>query len=467
MTTELYIQIRQYLRELIRGTEWEGHVYAVGGCCRDELMGHPIKDVDMAVDLPLGGIRFAKWLWEKGLTTYPPVTFPMYGTAMLHLCKFPDDEIELVQTRREKYTDHTRRNPETVFGTLEDDCLRRDLTINSLYFDISRERFVDVTRHGVDDIRNHIIRTPTDPDITYDDDPLRILRCIRFASRYGWEIEPETFEAMKRNVNRLSIITMERIRTELEKMLTCAYPMMALELLRQTRAMQYVIPELCETFTMEQNHYHFGTVWQHTLKVVENVDDSLLLRMAALLHDIGKVRCREVSDEGKVTFLAHEVESAKLAEKILRRLKFSNDFIREVQFLVSHHMFFKAHGTKAEKLKSKKLRKFQHLCKTQKRFDNMLSLIDADNRAHAPEHCMPDQVPAIRSRIEAMEREGSTMFDYELPLDGNEVMELKGLRPGPAVRDCMEYLWKLAFANPLRSREEFIKHLLGYKPNER
>lgn len=467
MTTELYIQIRQYLSELICGTEWEGRLYAVGGCCRDELMGQPIKDVDMAVNLPAGGIRFAEWLWENGYAAIKPVTFPMYGTAMLRLTEFPDDEIELVQTRKEKYTDHSRRNPETVYGTLQEDCMRRDLTINSLYYDISREKFVDITGHGIGDIRDHIIRTPTDPDVTYDDDPLRILRCIRFASRYGWDIEPATYAGMCRNVDRLEIITVERIRTEFEKMLTCDHPVMALELLHTTGAMRYVISELCETFDMTQNHYHFGTVWQHTLKVIEGVDNSLLMRVAALLHDIGKIKCREVSDEGKVTFLSHEVVSAKLAEKILHRLKFSNDFIREVQFLVSHHMILKAHGLQAEKLKSKKLRKIQYLCKTKEQFDNMLSLVDADNRAHAEEYCMPDQVPAIRSRVATMEQEGSTMFGYELPLNGNEIMELKGLQPGPAVRDCMEYLWKLAFANPLRSREEFIKHLLGYKPNER
>lgn len=164
MTTGMYIQIRQYLRELIRGTEWEGHVFAVGGCCRDELMGQPIKDVDMAVNLPCGGIRFAEWLFESGYAISDPVTFPMYGTAMLRLQEFPEDEIELVQTRKEKYSDHSRRNPEIVFGSLEEDCRRCDLTINSLYYDISHEQFFDITGHGVADIRNHIIRTPTDPD---------------------------------------------------------------------------------------------------------------------------------------------------------------------------------------------------------------------------------------------------------------------------------------------------------------
>ena len=452
------------MRELISGTEWEGHVYAVGGCCRDELLGHQIKDVDLAVDLPCGGIRFAEWLWRNGHSTGEPVTYPAYGTAMLRLRKFPDDEIELVQTRKEKYTVRTRRNPETVFGTLEDDCLRRDLTINSLYFDISHERLVDITGRGADDIRRQIIRTPTDPDITYDDDPLRILRCIRFAGRYGWEIDPYTLAAMCRNADRLSIVTVERMRVEFEKMLTCGHPVMALELLRTTGAMRCVVPELCDTFDMTQNHYHFGTVWEHTLKVVQGVGNDLALRVAALLHDIGKVKCREVAEDGRVTFLTHELVSGKMAGEILRRLKFSRDFIAEVQFLVSHHMDFKSHGDNAERLKSKKLRKFQRMCQSKERFEKILCLIDADNRAHAQVYCMPGQAAAIRARSEAMEKEGSAMFGYELPFDGNEIMELKGLEPGPKVRDCVDYLWKLAFANPLRPREEFVKHLIGYKP---
>lgn len=467
MTTEIYIHIRQYLRELIRGTEWENHVFAVGGCCRDELMGHPIKDVDLAVNLPCGGIRFAEWLFEKGYAACKPVTFPTYGTAMLRLREFPDDEIEMVQTRKEKYTDHSRRNPETVFGSLKEDCLRRDLTINSLYYDISREHFVDITGYGSADIRNHIIRTPTDPDITYDDDPLRILRCIRFASRYCWEIEPETLSAMLRNVDRLQIITAERIQAEFEKMLTCNHPVMALELLRTTGAMRYVIPELCETFNMTQNRYHYGTVWDHTLKVVEGVGNSLLLRMAALLHDIGKIRCRTVDEDGTVHFFRHELESVKLVKPILRRLKYNNDFIRDVEFLVVHHMDLKHYGPEASSLKSKRLRKLQYICKSRERFYQMLEIIDADNKAHADDCRMPDQISVVRRRSEEMERDGSAMFGYQLHFNGDDVMKIKGLKPGPAVRDCLDYLLKLAFADPKRPHDEFLKHLTGYKPNER
>lgn len=466
MTTELYIEIRQYLRELIQDTEWEGHLYGVGGCCRDELMDLPIKDMDMAVNLPAGGIRFAEWLHDNGYTSQAPVTYPNYGTAMLRLREFPDDEIELVQTRREKYTDRSRRNPETVFGTLEEDCMRRDLTINALYYDISAKRFIDITGSGIRDIRDRIIRTPANPDLTYDDDPLRILRCIRFASRYGWDVEPATFAGMCRNADRLSIITHERIRTELDKMLTCANPVMALEMMRKCGAMQYVIPELCHTFDMTQNHYHFGTVWEHTLRVVENVPTDLTLRMAALLHDIGKVQTRNVADDGNIHFLEHEKASADIARSILRRLKYSNSFIDEVAFLIRHHMDLKHYGDDATKLKDKKLRKIQYICGTKGRFETMLTLVDADNKAHADGFCMEHQVEIVRQRTARMEKEGSTMFGYCLPLTGDDIMSVKGLKPGPKVRECSEYLMKLAFVNPLRPVKEFEKHLIGYHLNE-
>ena len=462
MTTELYIEIRQYLRELIRNTEWEGHLYAVGGCCRDELMGQPIKDVDMAVDLPCGGIRFAEWLHDNGYTSHHPVTYPNYGTAMLRLKAFPDDELELVQTRKEKYTDHNRRNPETVFGSLEDDCMRRDLTINSLYYDIFGGKFIDITNRGIADIKHHIIRTPADPDMTYDDDPLRILRCIRFASRYGWAIDKDVSESMCRNAHRLEIITAERIHTELDKMLTCKLPVMALELMRECGAMQHVIPELCLTFAMAQNHYHFGTVWEHTLKVVENTPANLTLRMAALLHDIGKIETRRVTNDGDIHFLEHEKASVDLAKNILHRLKYSNAFIDEVTFLIRHHMDLKHYGDDAKNLKDKKLRKFQYLCDTKERFDIMLTLIDADNKAHADGYCMSNQIEIIRRRTANMEADGSAMFGYRLPLSGSDVMRIKGLKPGPAVKECMDYLMKLAFVSPLRPVEEFEKHLKGY-----
>lgn len=463
MRHEICIKIKEHLRTLIQGTEWEGHVYTVGGCVRDELMGSEIKDIDLCVSLPSGGIRFAGWLRDNGYTYKGVTVYPNYGTAMLHLKAFPDVELEFVQTRKEKYIDHTCRNPETVFGTIEEDCMRRDLTINALYTNVSTGEIIDITGRGVEDIKGHMIRTPNTPDVIYDDDPLRILRCIRFASRYGWEIEKDTYDGMVRNVHRLVIITKERVKDELDKMLTCQHTVMAMELLRQTGAMHYVIPELEETYEMTQNGYHFGTVWEHTLAVLGNLkSDRLELRMAALLHDIGKIRVRTMED-GKVHFLKHELASADMIDEILRPLHYSNDFISEVAFLVKHHMVCKTWGYECEHIKTKKLRKLQYICGTEKRFRNLMLLIDADNNAHAEDKCMPRQVELILQRTEQMKAEGSAMFGYKLPLTGKDVMEIKGIKPGPKVKECLDYLLKLAFVNPLRDKEEVIKHLKGYR----
>lgn len=468
MKHEVYEKIKKFLGELIKGTEWEGHVYTVGGCVRDELMGCEIKDLDLCVSLPSGGIRFAEWLRDNGHTHKGVTVYSNYGTAMLHLKAFPDVELEFVQTRKEKYIDHTCRNPETAFGSIEDDCMRRDLTINALYSNVSTGEVVDITGKGVEDIKNHVIRTPNDPDVIYDDDPLRILRSIRFASRYGWEIEEETYEGMVRNVHRLNIITKERVKDELDKMLTCQHPVMAMELLRKTGAMHYVIPELEETYNMTQNEYHFGTVWEHTMAVLEHLkSDRLDLRMAALLHDIGKIVTKTITktENGvtKVHFLKHELASADMVDELLRPLRYSNDFINEVTFLVKYHMVCKTWGYECEHMKTKKLRKLQYECGTEERFHDLMLLIDADNNAHAADRCMPRQVEMILHRTEEMKHEGSAMFGYKLPLTGKDVMEIKGIKPGSDVKECLEYLLKLAFVNPLREKEEVIKHLKGYR----
>ncbi|MBQ7689721.1 MAG: HD domain-containing protein [Muribaculaceae bacterium] len=462
MKQEEYEVILQYLGTLIQGTAWEGCVYAVGGCVRDEIMGGEIKDIDLCVHLPLGGVRFAEWLRDKGYAMHGVAIYPSFGTAMLHLKAFPGLELEFVQTRKEKYIDHSCRNPATAFGTLEDDCLRRDLTINALYRNLSTGELVDITGKGVNDIRNHVIRTPAAPDVTYDDDPLRILRCVRFASRFGWEIERDTLEGMTRNAHRLAIITRERVRDELDKMLTCGRPVMAMELLRTTGAMHYVMPELEATYDMVQNEYHSGTVWEHTLAVLEHLQsDKLELRMAALLHDIGKVRTR-TTDGGKVHFLKHELASADMAGTLLSDLKYSNSFINNVVFLIAHHMVCKPWGSEGQHIKPKKLRRLQYTCGTEERFDDLMLLIDADNNAHAPGKCLPRQVERIMQRTRQMQAAGSAMFGYQLPLNGRDVMLIKGIQPGPDVKECLHFLLKLAFANPLREKEEFVKHLKGF-----
>ena len=168
-------------------------------------------------------------------------------------------------------------------------------------------------------------------------------------------------------------------------------------------------------------------------------------------------------EDGKVHFLNHEHAGVDMVKDILITLRYSNDFIDEVAFLVKNHMVCKTWGSECEHLKTKKLRKLQYQCGSEERFRNLMLLIDADNNAHAADKCMPRQVELIIRRTEEMKRGGSAMFGYKLPLTGKDVMEIKGIEPGPKVKACLDYLLKLAFVNPLRDKEEVIKHLKGYR----
>ena len=306
---------------------------------------------------------------------------------------------------------------------------------------------------------------------TFIEDPLRVMRGVRMACKLNFTISPPTYEALKMNSYRLEIITKERIQGELLKILCCDNPVMGLEELEDIGALKYIIPELQETVGMTQNKYHFGDVWEHTLKVVDNVKEMVktntlfpkngythqVLMVAALLHDIGKINTRTEKD-GKVQFIGHELESEKLAIKILKRLKFSNDFIDDVAFAVREHMRFKSFGDNTPS--DKALRKFQYACETLSRFELCLRLIHADNMAHAEKYCSPNQFDKIMKRSFDMIGEGEAMFGYKLPIDGNDIMEFKKIEPGPDVKKYQEYLLKIAYNGVGKlDRETCFKHI--------
>lgn len=456
MTSGHYHEILEYIRNLIDGTCWQNHVFAVGGCCRDEILGCEIKDVDLAVSLPGGGIDLAMWIYDRGLTAKKPVTFPTFGTAMLRLTQFPDDEIEIVQTRAEKYTDKTRRDPTTVFGSIEADCKRRDLTINALYYDISQGEMLDILGCSIDDIHNHIIRTPDDPDSTFDDDPVRILRAVRLAARYGWEIDPSTYQGMKSNVHRLEIVRKERMQAEFDKMLNGSNPAKAMDMLRRIGAMHYVMPELVPMFDIEQNDNHIGTVWQHTLAVLEKMPQIPVMRMAALLHEMGKTIGSNVGRDGKIHFTGHEHRGLGLINAALRRLRYESQFIDKVIFLIVNHKAAKCWGPKAEKMTLEELRKLQFKCSSRDRFDRLLTLIDADNKSFAPGHGMPLQVEFIRNASAELDQQRTSMFSVRLPIAQAKIRKVAGLGPDDDLKPYTSYILKLLFANPKMPKDKII-----------
>ena len=464
MKREDFLNITEYIGVIIRGTSFENHVFAVGGSVRDFYMGNDIKDIDLVIDLPHGGVDFANWCKEQGYTK-TVVIYETYGTAMFKFHQFPGEEIECVMTRGEKYLDKDSRNPVTAFAPIEEDAIRRDLTINALYYNVSTGEILDLVG-GRSDIDNHIIRTTnTDPDVVFDDDPLRILRVVRFATRYGWDIEAKTLKSMKKYAKRLKIITKERIQAELNKILMCKCGATGINIIHNIGAMEYVIPEFEKCYGLTQNAFHFGDVAEHTLAVLKNhclmFEPVLTERLACLLHDIGKTVTRTVKD-GKVHFYDHEYAGVGIAYQIMKDLKYDNDTIEEVSFLIKNHMRTKQMGDGARLIKDKTLNKLLYDCKTFDRFCSLMRVIECDNLAHKKECCIYDQYDELTEKVRNSETY-MKMFGYKLPVTGDDIMETLGIGPGPIIAEINNRLLKRVFLDPGISRGRCLQLLPGLK----
>ncbi len=242
MKVEVYQNIQATIAQIIKDTKWENHVFLVGGCIRDHIMQRRINDIDIAVDLVNGGIEFVKWLEKRRLVARGRSVqiFKHFGTAKVRLRQFPEYVIDCVQTRKDQYIYEEEPCPEKNFGTIEEDAIRRDLTINSLYINISTGEQLDPTGMALHDIENHIIRTPNNPDITLTDNPMHVLRCIRFAVRYGWDLSPKIIEDLKRNVGILAEATEKRMLKECYAIIELTRKEKALELIDLIGATPYV-----------------------------------------------------------------------------------------------------------------------------------------------------------------------------------------------------------------------------------
>jgi poly(A) polymerase len=313
--------------------------YVIGGFVRDLLLERNSKDIDIVC---IGsGISLAERVAKNIDKEVQVTTFKNFGTAML---RFDDWEVEFVGARKESYNRNSRK-PIVEDGTLEDDQNRRDFTINAMALSLNKKNYGDLLDPfgGMEDLKKKNIRTPLDPDITFSDDPLRIMRAIRFASQLTFDIAPDTFDAILRNKDRLSIVSMERISDELNKIILSPKPSYGFKLLFQSGILQQIFPELVELQGVQtiDNKSHKDNFY-HTLQVLDNVayySDDLWLRWAAILHDIAKPATKRFDKRIGWTFHGHEDKGSRMVPGIFRRLKLPlNEKMKSVVNLVKLHL---------------------------------------------------------------------------------------------------------------------------------
>lgn len=464
------LQILDLLKRNLFGTIFYDKTYFVGGFLRDlylrRISNLMTCDIDLVVELVDGGKRLVEYLDSKNLLGVYAY-YEKYGTATFYLKGHPYIKFEVCQTRREKYRSRNSRNPEISYGTLKEDRLRRDFTINSFYLKVSTFNSFNYKHTQINfckDLKKEnnisnfpeVIETVSDPDITFDEDPLRILRGIRFSVTLNLEIEEKTWEGMKNNSGRLLILSQERITSEFQKILQSQFPKKGLELLLKSGCLKYILPELYQSQFITQNKYHPETVLDHTFQVVErcNTVKDIRLAWAALLHDIGKLETRTVDENGNIYYIGHEVKSSEMCDKILTRMKVSKDIIKEVKMLVARHMDFKSYSPDLHELKSEKLRQIQYELGLDLYY-LLVTLIEADNMSQSPEYRIEGQGTALKLRQE-------NMFSYKLPITGEDIMKVKNIGPGILVKRYLDYALKLAFVNPKITKEQLLENIKEY-----
>lgn len=406
--------------------------YVVGGFVRDYLLNRgQKKDIDFVT---VGnGILLAKELANKLGHTSQVSVFKRFGTAMF---KYKDTDLEFVGARKESYSEDSRK-PHVEDGTLEDDQKRRDFTINTLAISMNKENFGELIDpfNGVEDLNNKIIKTPLEPNVTYSDDPLRMMRAIRFAAQLEFEIEKKSFQAIIDNAERINIVSFERVMDEFQKIMMTDKPSVGLLLLEQSGLMQHILPELVALKGIEEveGQKHKDNFY-HTLEVVDNISintDNVWLRWAALLHDIGKAVTKRFDKNVGWTFHSHEFVGSKMVLKLFRRLKLPlGPQVKYVQKLVM--MSSRPIAVVTDDATDSALRRL--LFDAGEDFDDLITLCKADitTKNERKQKRFKQNFEVVEQKIKDVE-ERDRVRNFQPPISGEEIMKIFDIQPGKEI----------------------------------
>lgn len=436
-------------------------VYLVGGAIRDRILGHKTKDIDITV---VGnGIEFAKAI-AHSFRLKKVLEYPRFGTAMI---PYHDIIIEVATARSEQYMKNSRK-PSVSLGTLYEDLSRRDFTVNALAMSLNEESMYELSDHfqGLHDLDAGIIRTPLDPVVTFSEDPLRMLRAIRFSSQLGFKIEEETFRAISKVKDRIAIISQERITEELTKILKVPRkPSRAFLLMKKCGLLEIILPEIANLDGVDQkNGYHHKDVFRHSLQVLDNIaekTDKFELRFTALIHDIAKPQTKRYVEGKGWTFYGHEELGARMVKPLCRRLKLSNKVMEYAEKMTRLHL--RPIAIADEGVTDSAVRR---LCvDTGEGIDDLITLCRADITSKNPRKVTEytanfDRVVNKITEVEEKDR----LRAFQSPVRGDEIMELCNLEPGPSVGHIKNAIEEAILSGEIENNyEDAKKYLASHK----
>ena len=436
---------KPFLKELSNLYAKNGfQIYLVGGAVRDGILDIETKDFDFTTNASSeDSIKMLNK--NKYKTTEIGRAFGTIETTV------EDYSIHITTYREDKYNKDSRKPEIKTSGELETDLSRRDFTVNAIAYDINNNEIID-PYGGLKDLSEGLIRTPDTADISFSDDPLRMLRACRFVSTHGFTPNNELFKAISKNVERIEIVSTERIRDEFTKLLTGKDPSLGLKAFVESGLSELIMPELNELKIEVDPKHHHKDVYEHTMVVLDRVSPTLISRMSALLHDIGKPKTKGI-ENGKVHFRHHEVVGAKMSKKILKRLKYDNETIKKVSLLVENHL--RPHTFKMGWTDSAVRR---YIIDAGGLLEELNDLVRADittkNKAKYEE--INKYLDEMEERIKEV-AEKEELSKLRPPLSGDEIMDIFDLEPGPSVGIIMKALYEQRINDGEVSREEATK----------